>query len=333
MYNTKIKIYDDFVRVYRFDTPTYGKSKLSDKRVSSLSDRKEGVEQLEEMSDKTNASLRISGSRTRQNVFDYALANAKDFSYFVTLTFNPQYVNSFSYDDSVQAMSNWLKNFKKRHASDLKYIGVPEKHKSGRYHFHFLMSADIGSCLLDSGRTDERGHTIYNVGKYKLGWSTAIHIYENGTKLAGYLMKYISKDLLDSIPNKKRYWHSLNLSKPEEVHIFSTCDDIESLGKSSFCRTFDTFYGTMTISEYRIKMDNKPIIDTLKSQTVDVKLNKLKLDFEEYISGLGFKSDSSSIESYYYQGKERLNADSSKYDLYEIIQAQGWQQCYECPFV
>lgn len=153
-------------------------------------------------------------ARTKKMVHDYARSN--DFSYFVTLTFNPVYVDSFSVDDSYEHMRNWL-NYMRKKFPDLRYLGVPELHKSGRIHFHFLMSEHINSVLSDSGKkTDKKSGSlpIYNVGSYRIGFSTATEI-KSQAFVVRYILKYITKELQQRCPHKRRYWHSNNLVLPK----------------------------------------------------------------------------------------------------------------------
>lgn len=161
-------------------------------------------------------SARIALQRTRRMIFDYARCNS--FDYFVTLTFNPDKVDSYDYDACVKAMSNWL-DAVRRKCPDMSYIGVPELHKSGRYHYHFLMANIFGMRLVDSGHRDKQGHVVYNVGTYRLGWSTAIRLYQQGAALAKYLSKYITKDMQQHLPGRKRYWCSRGLVLPV-VHTY-----------------------------------------------------------------------------------------------------------------
>ena len=73
-------------------------------------------------------SAEVSLKRTKQKVYQYARSNYWD--WFVTFTFSPDKVDRFSYDACVKLLSKWLNNVR-RDAPDVRYIIVPEQHKSG----------------------------------------------------------------------------------------------------------------------------------------------------------------------------------------------------------
>lgn len=167
-------------------------------------------------------SLQTSVARTKQKIFDYAKTN--EFKFFVTFTFNPEKVDSYNYSLITSKMTNWLRNIRKKIPS-LKYIGVPERHKSGRYHFHFLMN-DISAILIDSGHKTKDGMSIYNLEAYKLGFSTAT-VIQDRERVSNYISKYITKELALQTKGKKRYWHSKGLSLPQEsVDLIPDIEDI-----------------------------------------------------------------------------------------------------------
>lgn len=232
-YNTTITYYDDVIQVKFYDSicksgGPAGQSKESDASIQYRS-----------------------LSRARKKVFDYARVNV--FDYFVALTFNPQKVDSFDYIESSRCMSTWLNNLRKDNPC-MTYLGVPELHKSGRYHYHFLMG-NVNLHLKDSGHRTPYGQVVYHVGNYNFGWTTAIEIYECGSKLAGYLSKYISKDLYNHTKGRKRYWCSRNLRLPEYKVINCNLQDLMSTYKF---RGYELVYSKIsddacTILEYKIK--------------------------------------------------------------------------------
>lgn len=162
---------------------------------------------------KKDESVRSSRSRTIKNVYDYGRSNM--WEWFVTLTFDPEKVDSFNYSEVSEKLSKWLNNLR-RNCPDMKYLAVPELHKSGRWHFHLLMSCVDGLNFVDSGHFSDTGQPVYNLGNYKFGWSTAIRL-DGDMAVVSYLCKYITKELCTSTKGKKRYWVSRNLDKPEVI--------------------------------------------------------------------------------------------------------------------
>lgn len=162
---------------------------------------------------KKKRSISSSMGRTINAVFQKARAN--DWDWFLTFTFNPDIVDSMDYQSVVKKLSKWLNNAKTL-CPDMGYIIVPEKHKSGRYHFHGLFRRCDELGFIQSGKKTVTGDIIYNVGKYKFGWTTATRIKDQ-TRVTKYIAKYISKDLVQVAFNKRRYWASRNLKEPEII--------------------------------------------------------------------------------------------------------------------
>lgn len=108
-------------------------------------------------------------------------------------------------------MCKWLDVVKHQNKS-LKYILVPELHKSGRVHIHGLFKDCPNLKLEDSGRR-KNGTIIYNIGNYKYGFTTVSKI-KNQEAVSVYMAKYMTKDLL-SIPGRKTYWCSQKLERPK----------------------------------------------------------------------------------------------------------------------
>ncbi len=160
------------------------------------------------MKSRKERSMYVSVSRTVNKVYYLARSNAWD--WFVTLTFDPDRVDSFSYRACTDALKNWI-DASRRLCPDMKYLLVPEMHKSGRFHFHGLFADCEGLGFVDSGKKQD-GQTVYNVGRYRLGFSTATRVRDN-ERVTKYITKYISKDLCAASPHKKRYWASRNLSR------------------------------------------------------------------------------------------------------------------------
>ncbi len=133
------------------------------------------------------------------------------------------------------------------------YLVVPELHKDGKaYHFHGLFSNIDNLGLVDSGKVDKNGNTIYNVGKYKFGFTTAERIRDLG-RSCSYLSKYITKDLCVVTKGKRRYWSSRNVKLPvvEELHLeISEVERIRMFMKgSTYVKSVQSPYTDVTYIE------------------------------------------------------------------------------------
>ena len=198
---TQVKVYDKPIE--------YGPKK----KVRANERKKENKDRTQQAID---LSIRQSMNRTKNSIWQIALSNI--WEYFVTFTFNPKIVKSDDYEECVFYMSQWLKNAKYRCSPDMKYLIVPEYHKDKRkFHFHALMSNIQGITLVDSGyQTNNK--IIYNIANYHLGYTTAIPVdndKDGQNKTCGYMLKYITKDLVNLSQGKKRYWYSVkNCDKP-----------------------------------------------------------------------------------------------------------------------
>lgn len=173
---------------------------------------------------KRSESIRISTNRTIKAIYDIARSNVWD--WFVTFTFNPEKVNRYDYSDCTSKLSNWLKRMGKL-CPNMKYLIVPELHQDGAFHFHGLFSNCAGMDFVDSGIRDNKGRTVYNVGKYRFGFTTATIVSYNHS-VTSYLCKYVTKDLCAMTFGKKRYWASRNVNRPE-VYEYLSRDSLEEI--------------------------------------------------------------------------------------------------------
>lgn len=191
-------------------------------------------------------SVKTSMARTKQMIYNYALAN--EFEWLVTFTFNPRIVNSRNYDDCVFALSGWLNELRKRRCPDMVYLIVPEYHlDKQKFHFHAMMSNISELCFVDSGKTHNK-KVVYNLYEWRFGFSTAEQIddsKEAHAKVCGYILKYITKDLVSLTTNKRRYWISRStIKKPFEEYYLLSADEKEVVENKSkdvcgYCKTLD----------------------------------------------------------------------------------------------
>lgn len=166
-------------------------------------------------------------NRTKQKIYDYALSNDWTNGYFLTITFNQEYVDRYNYKECYGHIKNLIRNIRRTNPN-IKYIFVPEMHKDRAWHFHGLVVNCENLILMDSGKT-AKGKKIYNINlqTYKYGFTTATKI-EDTNKVSGYITKYITKELIDNTKGQHRYLFSKNLDAPTvSTEWITEPDDIE----------------------------------------------------------------------------------------------------------
>lgn len=188
-------------------------------------------------------NLARSVRRTKNKIFDIARSNK--WEWFFTLTFNPDKVDSYSYDEVTYKLSKWLNNMR-RTCPDMKYLVVPEQHESGRWHFHGLFSNVEDMVFVDSGLYDKKGRKVYNVGKYRLGWTTATRI-GSLERAMSYIAKYTTEELCAVTKGHKRYWFSRNVDLPIVEDFF--CEGQEAI-KRNLLDKIELLYSKEVFSEF-----------------------------------------------------------------------------------
>jgi len=160
----------------------------------------------------SDESKRKSLQRTRKKIFDKA--KMCDWEWSITLTLDPDKIDRYDAEVVRTKISDWLSNIKKTHAPNLKYILVPELHKDKALHFHCLFS-NVGSMnFVETDFTDRGGRKVYNLQNYRFGWTYATQV-GSSERITNYIVKYITKDLMEWAKNKKRFWSSRNIEAPK----------------------------------------------------------------------------------------------------------------------
>ena len=177
--------------------------------------------------DPKGEDLERSMRRARGKLRRLALAN--DFRWFVTLTLDPAKVDSLDGAAVVKRLNAWCSNMVQR--KGLRYILVPERHKSGRIHFHGFFN----DCLdiVDSGHMDRQGHKVYNLPQWSLGFTTAIELYDDYTRAVGYVCKYVGKQ--GEKPAGRWYYSGGDLREPEVTYAeISPAELLAEYGEKAF---------------------------------------------------------------------------------------------------
>jgi hypothetical protein len=174
--------------------------------------------------------------RTRQKIFDYAVAN--NWCYYCTFTFDKTKVNDrYDIDLLSKKLTMHINNYKKRNCQTMKHLIIPEQHKDQAWHLHALIS-EIPSDDLRFYKKDKYYNPMYNWVSFekKFGFNSIVDIssvsYEDKMKLYGYIVKYITKDLCSQRVNKKRYWSSRGLKVPTKTQYLITDEVLHNFNKN-----------------------------------------------------------------------------------------------------
>lgn len=193
-------------------------------------------------------SAERSKRRAKSKLFDYIICN--DFDLFCTLTLNPDLIDNKNYSAVIKKLNTFLDNRVRRNG--LKYVGVPELHKKGGFHFHFLCNSEAVT-LIDSGTVSCKGYkkpikrstadkykipledrkTVYNLPEWALGFTTAIRTYGDTEAVANYVGKYISKG--ENKIGGRWYYSGGDLNKPIYKYSRVSYDDIEKFSYEFEC--------------------------------------------------------------------------------------------------
>lgn len=191
-------------------------------------------EDFKDNSKSAGENRRKAFGRAKNKLFDYALANTQ-LNYFVTLTFDKEEVDRYSYEAIIQKLNVWLANRVRRRGFE--YIFVPEYHEDGAIHFHGLCNAEVLNLVKADVKSNK---PVYNISDYTLGFSTAIPITgEKGhMKCAKYVYKYIIKSGGEMVGGRY-YLHSRGLKKPSYKLYDIDYRDVNfpeiKLGESGIC--------------------------------------------------------------------------------------------------
>lgn len=187
-------------------------------------------------------------SRRKQRIYD--LARSNHFSWFVTLTFDPEKVDRFDYSSCSSALYLFTNILSHRGCS---WVIVPEQHKNGAYHFHGLIEGDINLTRALNPETgfplsDFSGRPIYNLLDYQSGFTTATPITDQA-RAASYITKYLTKSI--QVPKgKKGYWASRNLAKPSLEYVqMSSLEFGEIYNSARWQKVIDSPFGMYLMCE------------------------------------------------------------------------------------
>lgn len=162
--------------------------------------------------------------RARINAFDVILCN-RDLDTFATFTYSPDSVDDRAdYAEVYRKLDVWLSNRVQRHG--LKYVIVPERHKSGAIHFHGILNSS--ALRLDAARhpssgrlLKHAGRQIYNISDWSYGFTTAELIgaeCADRDAVAKYIFKYMGKQSGEKIGGRYALIGGKQIGRPVYVY-------------------------------------------------------------------------------------------------------------------
>lgn len=170
---------------------------------------------------------RVSSSRVKSKIRDFALMN--DFEYFYTQTINSCY-DRFNLEDFKSLI---LKKFKayKRINHNFIYLIIFEKHKNGAFHLHGL----VGGLGIDLHKNLNGYDTLEFFTD--IGFNSLSKIKDK-ERVSNYILKYISKDISKTLSGYS-YFHSKGLKLPtkEEIHI-DRFENLKLIYENKFLKKF-----------------------------------------------------------------------------------------------
>lgn len=215
-------------------------------------------------------SAYVSVNRSKNKIYYYSRSNDWVGGYFCTFTIDPKRYDSFDFKVCSSLVRNFL-NYLRNFDSSIYALIVPEKHKSGAYHFHGLISPGIEKFLKFSGHV-YRDQKIYNCSLWKYGFSNITKV-QNALAVEKYICKYTSKELLNDLKFQHRYF-TLHLREAEEIklNLYNHQDlykELCSLGLVLFCNT-DGQYNRVTYSEIKNTDEVLNVINKYVNMTNDL---------------------------------------------------------------
>lgn len=159
---------------------------------------------------------RENATRAKQKVYELARSNIDSWQWFITLTFNPVYVDRDDYRACYARVRRLCERLTRKGCI---YLFVPEHHKDGHsYHFHGLAGGDLP--LEYAGEFGPNGYKRPTYHLTAFPGFTSVQPVDNPKRAATYITKYITKDLVHLVPKGcHRYIASRSLLRPTVEYL------------------------------------------------------------------------------------------------------------------
>lgn len=147
-------------------------------------------------------------SRARSRVFELAMCNP--WNLFVTLTLDKNKYDRTNLQRFVKDFGQFVRDYRKKHGTAVKYLLIPEHHKDGSWHMHGFICGLPVEHLTEFTATDHLPYKILNriqANKRVFTWTayakrfgfSVIELIDNHEATSKYVTKYITKDAMTTI--------------------------------------------------------------------------------------------------------------------------------------
>lgn len=220
--------------------------------------------------------------RAKNAIFEYAFCNPWD--WFFTGTLDPKKYERTDLERFHKDLTQWFRNYGKKHNVKIKFLLVPELHTDGiSWHIHgflhglpkehlkqFVVGDVMGKELAEKVK---KGDEVYNWLPYaeKFGFCDLEPI-RNAEAISKYIMKYINKNLAKSVKeiNAHLYYHSRGLNRAKVIK--------KGVMGAAITPTYENEYCSVAWLDY-----SEELLEHISSSIIDIDYyNTRRTVYQEY---------------------------------------------------
>lgn len=165
--------------------------------------------------------LKVNRSRARAKIFEIALCN--EFEYFVTLTISDKLYDRYDLNKYYKDFTQFIRNYRRIHKTDIQYMFIPEKHIDGAWHIHGLIKGILKKHIIKN----KHGYNDWIQYTERFGYMSMGKI-RNQEACATYMAKYLSKQMSSTITKlgANTYYITHGLKKAETMKKGKLCESL-----------------------------------------------------------------------------------------------------------
>jgi hypothetical protein len=166
--------------------------------------------------------LETNVTRARSKIFEYAMCNPWD--QFANLTLDRHLYNRYKLKPYIKDLTQWLRDYSRKHKTQVKYLFIPEQHKDGAWHIHGLLKgipdAELTEFIPGKHPQDliDAGYKNWPAYSNRFGYVSCGKIKDHVAACV-YMTKYVSKDMATNniALNERLYFCSKGLKTAQII--------------------------------------------------------------------------------------------------------------------